>query len=96
MLCGDFNSPAGAPEHAPLAEVGAGDTARLLDAWRILHPDEPHPPTFGVHDRRYLAEPACYDFFFVSANIADRVAAVSVDGACMVSDHQPVLLELRG
>jgi endonuclease/exonuclease/phosphatase family metal-dependent hydrolase len=94
VLCGDFNSPAGAPEHAPLARPG--DAPALQDAWRLVHGTVPRAPTFGVHDRRYISEPACYDFCFVSANIAERVRAIAVDGGCTASDHQPVLLELLG
>lgn len=94
VLCGDFNSPAGSPEHAPLEKVGAGDTAPFLDAWPLVHGTVPHAPTFGVHDRRYVAAPACYDMFFVSANLADRVTAFEVDGGTDASDHQPVLLTL--
>lgn len=130
VLCGDFNSPAGAPEQAPLGRPG--DAPELLDAWTLVHGTVPRAPTFGsgratsalnrqepvslhrkpgeaesldtvpraptfaVHERGYLPEPACYDFCFVSANIAERVEAVSVDGACTASDHQPVLLELLG
>ncbi|MDP2794297.1 MAG: endonuclease/exonuclease/phosphatase family protein [Sulfurisoma sp.] len=96
VLCGDFNSPAGAPEHEALKKVGAGGTPALVNAWPLIHGAVPPAPTFCVHDRGYLKEAACYDFFFVSANIADRVAALSVDGACTASDHQPVLIELRG
>ena len=92
VLCGDFNSPAGSPEHAPLQRPG--ETPALRNAWEIAHPAAPPAPTFGVYDRRYIAEPACYDFFFVSANIADRVCDLVVDGGTRASDHQPVLLQI--
>lgn len=85
VLCGDFNSPAGALEHALLMAAGAAPALRCA---------VPPAPTFGVHDRRYIAEPACYDLFFVSENIAGRVADIAVDGATDASDHQPVLLTL--
>ena len=85
VLCGDFNSPAGSAEHAPL--LGAGEEPALVAA---VVP----APTFGVHDRRFISEPACYDLFFVSANIADRVCDVEVDGGTQASDHQPVVLTL--
>lgn len=94
VLCGDFNSPAGAPEHAPLGRPG--DAPALLDAWPLVHGTVPRAPTFSVHERSYLPEPACYDFFFVSANIADRVKGIEVDGGSTASDHQPVLLDLLG
>ncbi|MDP1526262.1 MAG: endonuclease/exonuclease/phosphatase family protein [Rhodocyclaceae bacterium] len=92
VLCGDFNSPAGAPEHAPLQ--WASEAPAFVNAWEQAHPAVPPAPTFGVHDRRYIAEPACYDFFFVSENIAGRVADVHVDGGTTASDHQPVLLDI--
>lgn len=94
VLCGDFNSPPGAPEHAPLQRPG--EAPALRNAWEIVHPAAPPAPTFGVHDRRYVPAPACYDFFWVGANLADRVADVRVDGATDASDHQPVLLTLNG
>jgi endonuclease/exonuclease/phosphatase family metal-dependent hydrolase len=93
VLCGDFNSPAGSPEYAPLSHPG--DAPVLANALDLAHPAVPPAPTFGVHDRRYIAEPACYDLFWVSENIAGRVAAVEVDGATDASDHQPVVLELN-
>jgi endonuclease/exonuclease/phosphatase family metal-dependent hydrolase len=85
VLCGDFNSPAGAAEHAPLTAAGAAPALRCA---------VPPAPTFGVHDRRYIAAPACYDLFFVSENIAGRVADIAVDGATDASDHQPVVLDI--
>lgn len=95
VLCGDFNCPVGAAELAPLAKVGAGDTAPpLLDAWPLAHPDLAHQPTVGVHEASFTAGPATYDFFFVGENIADRVADVAVDGGTTASDHQPVMLTL--
>jgi endonuclease/exonuclease/phosphatase family metal-dependent hydrolase len=96
VLCGDFNSPAGAPEHAPLLQPGPDDAPHLQNAWPLVYGAVPPAPTFGVHDRRYIFAPACYDFCFVSSNIAERVKGIEVDGACMASDHQPVLLELLG
>ncbi len=71
-----------------------GDAPVLKNAWPLAHGAVPPAPTFGVHDRRYFAEPACYDFFYVSANIEGLVRDVIVDGATTASDHQPVLLVL--
>jgi endonuclease/exonuclease/phosphatase family metal-dependent hydrolase len=94
VLCGDFNCPADAPERDVLAKVGPPDTAALLDAWPLAHGAVPREPTFAVHDRRYLPAPACYDSFYVSADLAERVRSVEVDGATQASDHQPLLLDL--
>lgn len=96
VFCGDFNCPADAPEHTRMQAAIAPDVPRLVDAWSIAHPAVSPAPTFCVHDRSFLATPAAYDFCFVSENLADRVAAVEVDGAETASDHQPLLLELRG
>lgn len=95
VFCGDFNCPAGSKEHVRMQQPIAADVPRLLDAWRVAHPAVPPAPTFCVHDRSFLAVPATYDFCFVSANLAPRVAGVEVDGACAASDHQPVLLTLN-
>lgn len=92
ILCGDFNSPDGTAEHAVLMEEG--DAPPLVDAWPLVHGVVPPAPTFGVHERRYLAEPARYDFFYVSENIAGHVRDIAVDGTTDASDHQPVLLTL--
>jgi endonuclease/exonuclease/phosphatase family metal-dependent hydrolase len=86
VLCGDFNSPAGAVEHTPLTAGGTAPAQRCA---------VPPAPTFGVHDRRYIAAPACYDMFFVSENIADRVGDITVDSATDASDHQPVVLDIH-
>lgn len=94
VFCGDFNFPAGAPEHGRMQAPIAEDVPRLVDAWTLAHPSLPHAPTAGVFEASFTAGPACYDFFFVSADLADRVRALEVDGATDASDHQPVLLEL--
>lgn len=92
VLCGDFNTPTDSPECAVLGREGTAPA--LQDTWPRVHGAEPPAPTFGVHDQRFLASPACYDSFYVSANIADRVGDVRVDGLSVASDHQPVLLTL--
>ncbi len=105
VFCGDFNSPADAPEHGRMQADIAPDVPRLVDAWDIAHPGAsghaaetadavPRAPTFGVHDGSFLAAPAAYDFCFVSENLAPRVAGFDVDAACQASDHQPVLLTI--
>jgi len=48
-----------------------------------------------VHERRYVREPVCYDMFYVSENLADKVANVTVDTGTTASDHQPVVLEMK-
>jgi endonuclease/exonuclease/phosphatase family metal-dependent hydrolase len=74
--------------------------ARLLAPFddvtpELMHPQRPHAPTVGVHDKVQWPEPAfTFDFVFVSADLAPHVRALVVDGASDASDHQPVLLEV--
>lgn len=92
ILCGDFNSPADAPEQEAL--LRPGDAPAFVNAWNIAHPAVPPAPTFGVHERRYVRASACYDLFLVSENLAGRVANMTVDAGTTASDHQPVVLEI--
>lgn len=93
ILLGDFNFP---PVHAAFAEIQGHVAAgpRYRDGWTLLHPGEPHEPTFCVHDTRYSKHPYCCDFAFVSETLAPRLRAIRVDTATKASDHQPVLVEL--
>ncbi|MFT3719626.1 endonuclease/exonuclease/phosphatase family protein [Pseudorhodoferax sp.] len=88
VLCGDFNSGPGSPEHAAL------QAARLVDAWPLAHPGQAHAPTFRLYDKRYGKTPVACDGFFVSEDLAPRVRRVEVDEKTQLSDHQPVILEL--
>ncbi|HZZ93453.1 MAG TPA: endonuclease/exonuclease/phosphatase family protein [Usitatibacter sp.] len=95
ILCGDFNFP---PENAACAELqhrlGSGGP-RYVDAWtRGGHPNEPHPPTFRLHEHDAGETPYCCDFVFVSEDLLPRVRSIEVDVETRASDHQPVLLEL--
>ena len=77
--------------------VIAGNSApSLLDAWRVAHPGQPHDPTFRIYEKQEPGEPELHcDFIFVSEGLRTRVKRLWVDTATQVSDHQPVLLELR-
>ncbi|MDD5250718.1 MAG: endonuclease/exonuclease/phosphatase family protein [Rhodocyclaceae bacterium] len=97
VLCGDFNFTPAAPEYARLQAAYAGESAavpRLLDAWRLLHPRAPHPPTAGLQKTGAIAAPACVDFFFVSENLAEKLRRMTVDRSSDASDHQAITLEL--
>lgn len=94
LLVGDFNFP---PEHPAFGDIqqplaGAGPAYR--DAWSLLHPGEPHPPTFCVHATAYSKTPYCCDFAFVSEPLAPRLRAIAVDSGTQASDHQPLLLDI--
>lgn len=107
VLCGDFNLSPQAPEYTiiqekilPLALDGEGistikgEAHCLQDAWRLLHGDTPHPPTFRLYDRAYGPDPVACDFIFVSDSLAPHVRSLSVNPSTQASDHQPVLIEL--
>jgi endonuclease/exonuclease/phosphatase family metal-dependent hydrolase len=94
ILCGDFNCGASDPMIARL-QVAPGQAPGWKDAWPLAHPGQPHPPTVGSHDRQQWPDGAqCFDFFMVSADLADGVRRFEVDAATQASDHQPILLEL--
>lgn len=92
VLCGDFNSPVGAPVQVAL--LAGGSAPAFRNAWEIAQPAVPPAPTFGVHQRRYVEAVSCYDIFFVSEKVACNVVDVAVDVETTASDHQPVLLEM--
>jgi len=94
LLCGDMNFPAAAPERAQmLAPFGEG-TPAFVDSWAVLHGDAPHAPTVGIHPVDFVDAPACFDFVFLSEDLAPRLQALGVDPATEASDHQPVWVEL--
>ena len=74
----------------------SGGTPPLFDAWQIAHPGQPHDPTFRIYEKRRPTDPELHcDFIFVSESLRTRVTKLWVDTVTQVSDHQPVLLELR-
>ena len=90
VLCGDLNLLPGDAEYALLFQPP------LLDAWRRARPGEPHPPTTGLFDRnQWPMGGHCRDYFAVTSDVAQRIAAIEADLATDASDHQPVTLELR-
>ena len=92
MLCGDFNFESGRPEHARITAPFSNVEPALRDAWELTHPGIPHMPTVGVHENS-LPE-CCFDFVFVTQDLAPQVRRVEVNSATEASDHQPVLVEL--
>ena len=94
ILTGDFNLPKG--PHDPMYERMqapiAVDVPRYVDAWKQLHPDTPHPPTFCVHEHAHGGAPYCCDFVFVSEDLAPRLKSVAIDVDTKASDHQPVIV----
>lgn len=95
VLAGDFNFRPGTAEHLRLQAAIDADTPGYRDAWELLHPGVPHPPSVGVHDRwQWPGPPFTMDFAFVSDDLAPRVRELRIDQATAASDHQPVLLVL--
>jgi endonuclease/exonuclease/phosphatase family metal-dependent hydrolase len=95
IVTGDFNFNPRDPAHARMTALFEDNVPRLFDAWPIAHPDAPHAPTVGIHENSFSPGPDCFDFFFLTPDLASRVEAVEVDTRTRASDHQPVLLELR-
>lgn len=95
ILTGDFNFRPEDPGHVRMTALFEGSVPRFFDAWWIAHPDTPHAPTVGLFENSFADRPYCFDFFFVTPDVAGRVESVAVDGDTRASDHQPVMLELR-
>ena len=94
-ICGDFNFEATENSYAAITRKFTDGTEALTDAWTQRYPGTPHDPTCGIHDREQWKQGAhARDFFFVSAGLAKRIAAVEVDIKTAASDHQPVRLVL--
>lgn len=94
LLCGDMNFPAHADERARLLAAFDDDTPAFLDAWQVLHGSAPHAPTVGIHPVDFVDRPECYDFWFLTADLAPRLREHGVNAATEASDHQPVWVEL--
>jgi len=94
ILTGDFNFKPDAPEHARITSAFGAAVPRLMDAWEIAHPTQPHAHTVGLYENGWAEHPYCCDFVFVTGDLASRIRAVTVDTQTQASDHQPVLVEL--
>lgn len=99
ILAGDFNSRPDSAEYRRIVEAAADRQddlpVRFADAWKLVRPDTPHPPTAGVHEDSWAKPPYCCDFIFVTADLAPRVRDARIDSRTRASDHQPVLLVLE-
>ncbi|HUO44646.1 MAG TPA: endonuclease/exonuclease/phosphatase family protein [Burkholderiales bacterium] len=94
VLAGDFNFRPSDPLHARLAAPFSRPVPAFRDAWEIVYPGAPHPPSIGVFDRRQWPRPYCCDFVYVTEDLRDRVLETRIDQQSDASDHQPVLLVL--
>jgi endonuclease/exonuclease/phosphatase family metal-dependent hydrolase len=95
IFTGDFNLEYTDSLHARMLEPFADGTPALANAWDVVHPGEAYPGTFKVHEKWVAGDPELHcDFFFVSADLRERVRSVWCDRDTQVSDHQPVMAEL--
>jgi endonuclease/exonuclease/phosphatase family metal-dependent hydrolase len=94
LLCGDMNFPAGAAEQFRVLAPFADETPAFLDSWSVLHPGENNAPTVGIHPVDFVSQPACFDFVFITENLAAHLKAHGIDAETEASDHQPVWVEL--
>ncbi|KFC64207.1 endonuclease/exonuclease/phosphatase family protein [Massilia sp. LC238] len=94
ILCGDFNfTPDSSDYQAMLAPID--DAPAFVDAWRVAHGGVARAPTTGLHGYPWPDKPDCYDYFFVTDDLAPRVATVDVQSETAASDHQPIVLDLK-
>ena len=94
IVCGDFNCEPGSPEYYRMTAPISADVSGWEDAWRACYGDIPHLNTVGLNGAEWPDRAYCCDYFFVSADLVDRVESVAVDQLTAASDHQPVILTL--
>ncbi len=94
IYCGDFNLVPGSPEYLELIAPEEGIALPLVDAWSATHPGQSHVPTAGLHGFAWPDKPDCYDYFFVTEDLAPRLTAVEVQTETVASDHQPIVLDI--
>ena len=54
----------------------------------------PRPPTAGIHGFKWPEKADCFDYFFVTEDLAGAVTEVEVQSETAASDHQPIVLDL--
>ncbi len=94
VLCGDFNCEPNSSHYRSMLRALPAGTPAWRDAWRIAHGRAPHAPSVGLHGAEWPDRPYCCDFTFVTADLAPRVQALSVETETAASDHQPLVLDL--
>ena len=93
IYCGDFNFVPDSPAYRALLADEAG-ALLLIDAWSARHPNTARAPTAGLHGFDWPDRPACYDYFFVTEDLAPRLREVEVASETAASDHQPIVLNM--
>jgi endonuclease/exonuclease/phosphatase family metal-dependent hydrolase len=95
IYCGDFNFGPDSEDYRALLAPASSGALGLVDAWRVRHGDAPRAPTAGLHGFKWPEKPDCYDYFFVTEDLAGRVSDMSVQSETSASDHQPIVLDLN-
>jgi endonuclease/exonuclease/phosphatase family metal-dependent hydrolase len=94
IYCGDFNFTPDSEDYQALLAPAPAGALGLVDAWRVRHGDIPRAPTAGLHGFKWPEKPECYDYFFVTEDLAARVGDMAVQSETSASDHQPIVLDL--
>ena len=94
VLVGDFNMRPDDPAKARIEASFPDGAPAFRDAWQVLHPSEPHPPSFCISDQTY-GPPHCCDFAFITEDLAPHLVRIVYETETRASDHQPVLIEFR-
>ncbi len=85
ILMGDFNLRPDSEEHGALCAGSGG----LVDSWLALGHEEGPGWTCREADGGWRI-----DYAFVTADLKDRLRAMTVDHAAQGSDHQPIRVEM--
>ena len=95
IITGDCNFEPHSAEYRRMLDSIDDHTPRLVDAWHVVHPGEPHPSTFKIYQKSVPTDPELHcDFIFVGDELRPRVRDVRVDRQTQVADHQPVIMTL--
>jgi endonuclease/exonuclease/phosphatase family metal-dependent hydrolase len=94
LICGDFNFVQDSHEYNELLGPGDEGALPLVDAWRATHPHQPRAPTTGLHGFPWPDKAECFDYFFVTKDLAPRITSAEVQSETAASDHQPIVLDL--
>ena len=94
ILCGDMNFPVTANERSQILAKFSGGIPPFLDARKVLHPDQPHIPTVGIHPVSFVDQPECFDYIFITEGLKKNLKGYQTDSATLASDHQPVWITL--
>jgi endonuclease/exonuclease/phosphatase family metal-dependent hydrolase len=59
-----------------------------------LHAHQARTPSTGLHGFPWPSTPECFDFFFVTRDLEQRIVSAEVQSETAASDHQPIVLDL--